>query len=408
MASARQAATQIVTDLQQAGFEAFFAGGCVRDILLERRPKDYDIATSAKPAQVEALFRSTKAVGKAFGVIQVRRAAHCFEVATFRQDHNYTDGRHPSGVTFSSAREDARRRDFTVNAMFFDPVANCCIDYCGGTEDLYKKTIRAVGNPEKRFKEDHLRMLRAVRFAHSLDFRLEPGTAQAIKRQSSSLSRIAPERLRDELIRILQESASAGKALKDLHSLGLLKAMLPKTAASNSGPQISSICSQLNRLPLRLTETALSLLLHRTGASRGKPVTTSVLTSILSSVTAEASSLRLPRKMTRHIAASLYLYWRIRLSRKRIPRDVLPLLAEPQAETAAALLQAVDPVKAHAVNGLAKTVRARLAAKKISGEDLKRAGMKEGPQMKNALWEARILLAEGLSRSEALRRITRS
>ncbi len=201
--SARDAGIKVIKVLQDAGHVAYFAGGCVRDRLLGKTPKDYDVATDAHPETVVKTFRSARFVGEAFGVALVRLMGHEIQVATFRSESNYTDGRHPGKVVFTNAREDAIRRDFTINGMFEDPVARDesqrIIDYVNGREDLANKIIRAIGTPADRFAEDYLRMLRAVRFAARMGFEIEPVTAAAIKTHARYLSQISRERIGQEL-----------------------------------------------------------------------------------------------------------------------------------------------------------------------------------------------------------------
>src|SRR5438067_13328797 len=163
----------VLRGLREAGHVAYFAGGCVRDVLLGLEPKDYDVATDAHPQKVRSLFRSTAAVGQAFGVILVRLGKSVVEVATFRSDGRYVDGRRPEDVRFTTAEEDAKRRDFTINGLFFDPLEDRVIDYVGGQEDLTARRLRAIGDPWQRFEEDHLRLLRAVRFAARFDLEIE-------------------------------------------------------------------------------------------------------------------------------------------------------------------------------------------------------------------------------------------
>lgn len=211
--SARAAAERVVRRLQEAGCIAYFAGGCVRDELLGRTPSDYDVATDADPDRIRQLFRRTSEVGVAFGVVLVRDFAETIEVATFRADGPYTDRRRPDAVTFSDARSDASRRDFTINALFLDPntspppgaphIAGTVIDFVGGLEDLDARIIRAVGDPDARLAEDHLRALRAVRFAARLGFELEPRTLEAMRKHASELVGVSRERIGDELRRIL-------------------------------------------------------------------------------------------------------------------------------------------------------------------------------------------------------------
>jgi poly(A) polymerase len=224
----RQLALHVVKTLQQKGFTAFFAGGCVRDGMINREPKDYDIATNALPDQVELLFPRTIPIGKAFGVIAVVDEKIIVEVATFRKDIGILDGRHPETVIFSEAKEDALRRDFTINGMFYDPISEQLHDYVQGQEDLDKKRIVAIGNPEKRFSEDHLRMLRAIRFAHTLDFSIDSETFSAIRKMAHCIQNISAERIESEFTRLLTESPKPGSALKQLHASGLLEYILPE------------------------------------------------------------------------------------------------------------------------------------------------------------------------------------
>ena len=195
----RDDALAVVRRLREAGHVAYFAGGCVRDELLGLTPKDYDVATDAPPDRVRELFRNTQPVGAAFGVILVRHRRSQIEVATFRTDLSYRDGRRPEGVRFTTAEQDAKRRDFTINGLFLDPVESRVIDYVGGQEDLKNKVLRAIGDPDERFAEDHLRLMRAVRFAARFGLTIEPATAQAIGRHADRLKQISPERVGDEL-----------------------------------------------------------------------------------------------------------------------------------------------------------------------------------------------------------------
>ncbi|HEY9173369.1 MAG TPA: CCA tRNA nucleotidyltransferase [Verrucomicrobiae bacterium] len=211
-ASTRKLATEIVRRLQAAGFSAFWVGGCVRDFLLGREPEDYDIATSAVPGQIEALFKHTVAVGRRFGVIVVVEGQHQFQVATFRAEEDYRDGRRPEKVSFGDARADALRRDFTVNGLFYDPIAGKLHDWVGGEADLRAGVIRTIGVPEERFAEDHLRLLRAVRFAARLGFGIEPQTFAAIQRWAPKIKGISAERVRDELIKLFALPPPVGQA----------------------------------------------------------------------------------------------------------------------------------------------------------------------------------------------------
>jgi len=224
----RDAALKVVKKLQSAGFLAFFAGGCVRDKLLGRKPKDYDVATDAIPEEVEDLFPRTIPIGKAFGVVAVVDGKEMVEVATFREEVGTLDGRHPETIMFSAAKEDALRRDFTINGMFYDPFAEQLHDYVNGQRDLEKRIITAIGNPVERFKEDHLRMLRAIRFAHNLGFALDPKTEEAIRAMAHLITNISAERIEMEVTRILTESPKPGDALQQLYDIGLLEHILPE------------------------------------------------------------------------------------------------------------------------------------------------------------------------------------
>lgn len=229
--SQQQGAIGVVRRLQGAGFTAFFAGGCVRDLLMQRDPKDYDIATNAIPDKVLEFFPGSVAVGKSFGVVRVLESGHWYEVATFRKDAAYVDGRHPTSVTFSDPETDAQRRDFTINALFYDPVREQVWDYVQGTEDIDRQIIRTVGRPEERFAEDRLRLLRAVRFSATLGFALEASTAAAIRTAAAGIAAISAERVRDELSRLLTEARQAGDAIAMLRDLDLLAVLLPEVAA---------------------------------------------------------------------------------------------------------------------------------------------------------------------------------
>jgi poly(A) polymerase len=227
----RQFALEVVRRLQEAGHEALWAGGCVRDELLGLSPKDYDVATSARPEEVRRLFRRTIAIGMSFGVVEVlglrsKTGRLRVQVATFRSDVDYGDGRHPSHVVFSSAREDALRRDFTINGMFFDPIKGELLDYVGGRRDLEARVLRAIGEPEVRFSEDKLRLLRAVRFATRFELTIEPVTAAAIKKMAEQITIVSAERIAEELRRLLVDPHRA-RGVNLLYELGLAAPILP-------------------------------------------------------------------------------------------------------------------------------------------------------------------------------------
>ena len=266
----RQFAVEVVQKLGAANFESYWAGGCVRDQQLGRTPKDYDVATTARPEQIRDLFghRRTLAIRAAFGVITVlgQRPAGQIDVATFRRDGGYSDGRHPDGVTFSSAKEDATRRDFTINGMFFDPVAENVIDYVGGMDDLHRGVVRAIGDPLLRFQEDKLRMLRAVRFATTLGFDLDSATAEAIAIMSDEIGVVSAERIAEEMRRTLV-SAGRTTAIRRLIDLGLAATVLPEAIPHCAGDEaaLAEALSVLGKIEQPGFPLALAVLLSMRG-----------------------------------------------------------------------------------------------------------------------------------------------
>jgi poly(A) polymerase len=226
----KQTAISIVKRLREAGHVAYFNGGCVRDMVRGVEPQDIDIATSATPEQVQALFTKTVPVGVAFGVVLVLENEHQFEVATFRSDEAYIDGRRPTSVRYGSPEEDARRRDFTINGLLYDPIADQIIDFVGGRADIERKLVRTIGEPRERFAEDKLRLLRCVRFAANLKYEIETATFEAVKEMAAQIHVVSAERIRDELIKILTRP-HAGRGLELLDTSGLLQEILPEIAA---------------------------------------------------------------------------------------------------------------------------------------------------------------------------------
>jgi poly(A) polymerase len=275
-------ARAIVTRLRDAGQVAYFAGGCVRDIARGQPPKDFDVATDAPPEMVQKIFPRTYAVGAHFGVIVVLQNGHQFEVATFRSDDAYVDGRHPVSVHFSSPEEDAKRRDFTINGMFYDPMAEQIIDFVGGRADLEAKLVRAIGDPAQRFAEDRLRMLRAVRFATVLEYEIDSKTWDALVAGADTINDISAERIREELVRIfLSRNRVRGWDLLD--KSGLLRAILPEIEAMKGCAQPEQFHPEgdvfrhtglmLGLLPAEVSvPLVFSVLLHDVA----KPVTASV------------------------------------------------------------------------------------------------------------------------------------
>jgi poly(A) polymerase len=256
----RDAALRIVHRLREHGHEALWAGGCVRDMLLGREAHDYDVATNARPGRVIELFRMTRKVGAQFGVVLVCQGRIWTEVATFRSDLSYEDGRHPTAVTFGSAEEDARRRDFTVNGMFYDPITEQVVDYVGGQADLRAGLIRAIGEPGARFEEDHLRVLRAVRFAAKLGFEIEPVTRQAIPEHAHTIRGVSPERVREELISAFEDTGRA-RAFALMNELGLLPHLWEGAAWTKEQIEACTIMMEHLNEPVSL-ELAMAVLLH--------------------------------------------------------------------------------------------------------------------------------------------------
>ena len=226
----RQKAERIVQRLAEAGHQALFAGGCVRDMVHGDEPHDYDIATDASPEEVQALFERTVPVGAQFGVVVVLDGDDQFQVARFRADVGYSDGRRPDAVRLADAREDALRRDFTINGLFYDPLKGGILDFVGGQQDIREGVVRAIGDPDARFAEDSLRLLRAVRFTARYAYRIEPATEAALRRHAPEIRRVSAERIGEELTRIFT-GPHRGAALHLLHDTGLLRHVLPEVEA---------------------------------------------------------------------------------------------------------------------------------------------------------------------------------
>lgn len=274
-----QLSLEIINTLRSHGHAAYWAGGCVRDRLLGIVAKDYDIATDATPEKLLLYFPDAIHVGAQFGVVLVRRSAVDVQVATFRTDHDYRDGRRPEGVTFTrNAKEDVLRRDFTINGILFDPVEKKLLDYVEGRADLTDRRIRAIGDPHKRFAEDKLRMLRAIRFAARLGFEIEAATFEAIQKQAPTIIQISVERIRDEISRILCEGG-ARRGFDLLDETGLLKVILPEVSALKGveqspqhhpeGDVWTHTLIMLDKLQNPTVTLALGTLLH----DIGKPAT---------------------------------------------------------------------------------------------------------------------------------------
>jgi len=273
---------EVLKKLQNAGFSAYFAGGCVRDMLLGQTPHDIDIATSATTDDVLSLFSHCHEIGVAFGIINVVMKHACFEVATFREERAYDDGRHPQEIRYTDSPElDAQRRDFTINAMFFDPVNDILLDFANGQKDLQEGVLHTVGAPEMRFGEDFLRILRAVRFAVRFDLRMSPDIPPAIRKNLSGIKKLSIERIRDEVNKMLT-GRSPEKALKMLAELGILQVILPEITNLQGvkqpeqyhpeGDVFVHTALMLEHMTSPSVDLAWSILLHDVG----KPATFSI------------------------------------------------------------------------------------------------------------------------------------
>lgn len=413
--SLRKEASRVVERLQAAGFAAFWVGGCVRDFLLGRQPGDYDIATAALPAEVEKVFRRTIAVGRKFGVMVVVEGGHQFQVATFRAESDYRDGRRPEKVSFGDAQADAQRRDFTVNGLFYDPVRSQLHDWIGGEADLRARIIRTIGRAEERFAEDHLRLLRAVRFAAQLEFEIEKETFAAVKAGASKIREISAERIRDELLKLFSPPHAA-RGLVLLRESGLLEHVLPEvsaTIACEQSPDFHPEGSVFNHLVLMLKKmpatadplAAWAVLLHDIAkpvtASRD-PKTDSIHFYGHERVGAEMaetilSRLRFPRKQIDDVVAAVRFHMQFKDAREMRKSTVRRLLLRPTFPLELELHR-LDCLGSHGrldvydflveqSRELAK--QPELRPPLLKGAELIALGMKPGPEMGALLAEIR-------------------
>jgi poly(A) polymerase len=415
MLDLRQQALEIVRHLQTAGYEAFWVGGCVRDFLRGQTPQDYDVATSARPDEIQQLFPHTRTVGKQFGVVLVVMDPHTFEVATFRSESNYQDGRHPATVIFGHARADAFRRDFTVNGLFYDPVKEKLYDWVGGADDLKARVIRTIGNPAERFTEDHLRLLRAVRFAAVLDFSLEPHTLRAIQGLAPKIQLVSAERIRDELLKLIRPPHAA-QGLDLLRLSGLLPQVLPEIHATISCEQTPDFHPEgtvyqhtiklLRHLP---TDASTSLIWAALLHDVGKPATTDrdaddgrIHFFGHEKVGAESAEhllerLRLPRRQIEEIVTCVRLHMQLKDAlrmrkatlRRMLMRPTFPLELE---------LHRLDCLGSHGQLEIHSFLENQLALLRqmpewhpplLTGRELLDLGMKEGPALGRLLAEIR-------------------
>lgn len=402
----REGAVRVAERLREAGHEAWLAGGCVRDLLLGKTPKDWDIATDARPERVQALFRRTVAVGAAFGVVQVLEREGAYEVATFRTDGDYVDGRRPSEVVYSESREeDVRRRDFTINALLMDPKTEEILDYVGGRADLAAGVIRAVGVPRDRFGEDRLRMLRAVRFAARLDFEIEPETWAALVEQSHRLKVVSPERITAELEGIFL-SPRPGLGARLLEASSLSQVCLPSPRPADLAAQLDRLPSAAAGLDKEATTAVAWALVHREverdrleGALRERKLSRSTLRAVQDlfeseRVVAAAEDPPSSSDGPGRPRASL-----LRLARGAGARSRRAYL-EAAHGSGSALLRRFEAAE----GALAARPPAEDAF--LTGEDLKALGLKPGPRFKHILTEVEGAILEGevTSKAEALER----
>lgn len=375
---ARTAAVGIVRALRDAGHEAYLAGGCVRDELLGLEPTDYDVATDARPERIGTLFRRTNEVGASFGVVLVKDRNVAVEVATFRADGPYSDRRRPDSVAFADATADAHRRDFTINALFLDPFADAptpgvrgrVIDLVGGVADLERKVIRAVGDPEQRLAEDHLRALRAVRFAARLGFEIEAGTARAIREHAAELGGVSRERIGDE-VRSMMDRPSRATAVRLLQSLALDAPVL-------TAPRHDAEPTVLARLG---PEAGLAACLGAWAIDRGEIASEAQLPALLRSRRKALCLSNEERDELRDVlggAIGLPGRWgglgiaaRKRLAAARHFAQTLALLAAYRPEVGAEVARCVQELTA-TPSGLAPEPI-------VNGDDLVAAGMTPGP-----------------------------
>lgn len=397
----RELALEVLTTLRRHGFEALWAGGCVRDQLLGLTPHDYDVATNARPERVRQLFRRTLAVGVQFGVIEVLGPGKLHvQVATFRSDGTYSDGRHPDAVTFGTAQADAQRRDFTINGLFFDPLANQVIDYVGGEADLQARIVRAIGDPWTRFREDHLRLLRAVRFAARFDFTLDPATRTALEALAHQILTVSPERITDELRKMLS-APSRANAVRLLLHLGLLPYLLqPLRVAVDAGAPLSTLTHLPPAASFPLTLAALLV-------DVTDPVTRAACTvGRRSPLRTLAHNLRLSNQERDTLEWLLTHIADFDTCNSWPPSRLKPLLAHPLApllldlSTAIALGTGTAPAAAeYARSCLAAWGQEINPPPLLTGADLKKLGLAPGPQFKDLLRGVRAAQLDGLLQS---------
>lgn len=421
-------AETIIHTLQDHGHSAWLVGGCVRDLLLHRAPKDFDVATSALPGEILLLFPHAGQVGAHFGVVLVHRGHAHVEVATFRSDIDYTDGRRPTAVHFeSSPEQDVLRRDFTINALLLDPDTDEVLDYVGGRADLEARIVRAIGDPVLRFQEDHLRLLRAVRFAARLNFSIEPSTFAAMQTLASAIHYISIERVRDEISRILTEGG-ARRGFELLDASGLLREVLPEASALKGvaqppefhpeGDVWTHTLIMLEGLQEPSLELALGVLLH----DIGKPATFRIADRIrfdghvekgVEITHALLNRLRYPHAVIEQVEALIANHMRFKDVPNMRESKIKRFLRMPQFEEHLELHR-LDCLSSHgslANYDFARNKQHEVPPEQlrpvplVTGHDLIAAGCKPGPAFGPALHEAEDAQLEGrvTTKEEALR-----
>jgi poly(A) polymerase len=431
-AAKEEKAFEVISKLHRAGFVAYLAGGCVRDRVLGITAKDYDIATDARPEVVRNLFDETVAVGARFGVIMVIIDGDPFEVATFRADAAYTDGRHPSAVRFGTIEEDVRRRDFTLGGMYFDPANGRVIDLVGGLRDLRNGVIRAIGAPGERFREDHLRLLRAIRFAARLDFTIEAATWRAIRREASLISRISAERIGEELVMIMTEGGAAS-GLDLLVESGLAETILPEVLPLKGCEQPVNFHPEgdvyrhtrlmLAMLPRGCAETlAFGALLHDIAKPRTRAVAADGRTTYYGHTEQGAAMaadlmrrLRRSRFVQERVAYLVRYHLRMCMAPRMRPSTLKRMIGEEGFDELLELSR-FDALASSSYLGFYHFCRRAMAAlttaeirppRLVGGDDLIAMGFKPGPDFKRILAEVEDLHLDGIlaSRDEAIRYI---
>jgi tRNA nucleotidyltransferase/poly(A) polymerase len=368
---ARDGAIAILNTLRSEGFETYFAGGCVRDRLLSKAPTEYDIATAARPDDIKTIFPKAKSVGEAFGVMLVRSHNNMYDIATFRSDGPYSDNRHPDQVKFSDAQHDAARRDFTINGLFEDPIEEKIIDYVGGTADMDDRIIRAIGDPIKRIEEDHLRMLRAIRFSARFEFSIESETGNAIRELSMELAGVSRERIGEEVKKMLTDP-NRGVAAWEIQYLGLDRVIFAEESCMNAPTRVG-------RLPCNASyATALaSWILDRHTSE----------TDLLSKASHWRSQLLLSNKVHDEVCEILSLHQKLFSWSTLGTATQKRTVASEHCMSALAIIQAEDrPLFVHIHRGISLLERTGISPERlINGNDLLKSGIPPSPTIGDVL-----------------------